>query len=130
MALTPEEREAARIRKADQRAREKFAKERAQGFVAPIEEEDAEKTLEEHGKNLEWAQELDATGVRYKSECRPLIDLLAIYEGADILDKESDDEDEEDNKKKKKSIKEKKYFRKSKYLVYLYYYPSYPSYSP
>jgi phage terminase large subunit-like protein len=106
MALTQEEaRERNRKRQENFRERKKLAEQRSAGFVKPEVSVDAEKVLDDHGKNLEWAQELDATGKRYKSECRTLVDLLAIYEGADILDKESDDDEEEDKKKGKKKEK-------------------------
>jgi len=99
----PEElRESNRLRKAAFDARARLAKQASAGFVKPEVALDAEKVLDDHGKNLAWALELDATGKRYINECRPLVDLLAIYEGANILDKESDDDDEEEDKKKGK----------------------------
>ena len=103
---TPEElKESNRKRQNEFRERKKLAQQRAAGSTTPEVEVDAEKILDDHAKNLAWAQELDATGKRYKSECRSLVDLLAIYEGADILDKESDDDEEEDKKKGKKKEK-------------------------
>src|SRR5258708_2236205 len=106
MALTPEEARAANNRRQiEWRERQKLAKQQAAAFVAPEAGLDAEEVLDDHGKNLAWAQEFDATGKRYKAECRSLVDLLAIYEGADILDKESDDDEEEGKKKGKKKEK-------------------------
>jgi hypothetical protein len=72
--------EAARRRKANQRAREK-------GFPEPYPKgplvDKAEKTQREkdHIQNFAWAEEQDATGRFYKSECRSTLALLAIYEG-------------------------------------------------
>src|SRR5208337_3960631 len=56
----------------------------------------------QHDTDLEYAKAFDATGVYYKSESRPLEELLAVYYGADIHDKESDDDEETSSKKKPK----------------------------
>src|SRR4029077_9935164 len=106
MALTPEERESNRLRQAAFRARKKAEKDRLQASQpAPPPEDEIQKYGKEHELNLAWATEQDALGVFYRGEQMPHVDLLAIYEGIDIHDKESDDEEEP---KKKKSKKKKK----------------------
>jgi len=87
-------------RQRDYRARKKLAQEQASAMLPK--EQEIENALDEHAANLSWAQEFDATGKRYKSECRKLVDLLAIYEGANILDMEDEDEEETDKRKKTK----------------------------
>jgi phage terminase large subunit-like protein len=97
--MRPEaDREAARQRKANERARKKGLPEP----YAKINPSEVARCLAEHEKNLKWAQDQDATGAYYKSECRSSADLLAIYEGANIVDKEADDEEAETKKKTKK----------------------------
>jgi hypothetical protein len=96
MAKTPEERrEAARRRKANQRAR-------LAGEVEPYkvsEEEKASKKLreEQYHLDLAWAQEQDRTGKFYAAECRTAEQLLRIYYGTK---EECEDEEEESAKKK------------------------------
>ncbi len=58
-----------------------------------------------HTENHKFAAAQDATGKYYKSECRFCMDLLAIYEGTNILDKETDDQDESAEGKKKRAKK-------------------------
>lgn len=94
---TPEQRESARQRKANQRARERGKPEP----YPPTEKKNVQERIEQHLLDLQFAQELDASGKFYRDECRPAVDLLAIYEGTNILDKETEDEDPEDKKKKK-----------------------------
>jgi hypothetical protein len=87
-------REHDRQRQANKRARDK-------GLPEPyprVDPEEAKQRLTRHEDDLAWAQNQDAIG-RYKSECRSCVDLLAIYEGTNILDKETEDEDESDKKK-------------------------------
>jgi phage terminase large subunit-like protein len=63
---------------------------------------------DQHSRDRAFAQEQDATGKFYLSECRPLIDLLAIYQGANILDKESEDDEVGGELEKKKKAKVEK----------------------
>ena len=96
MALTAAE------RKANQRAR-------VAGKPEPFEKINKEEIKRREAQNamdLAWAKEQDATGKFYRSECRPCVDLLVIYEGANILDKESDDDEETSDSKKKPEKKE------------------------
>src|SRR6266852_648272 len=88
-------------RKRDQRAREKDEKQKLAQFqpTAQTKEEISER-LDQHGRDLAWAQEQDTKAHFYKSECRKAVDLLAIYEGANINEKESDDDDDVDANKK------------------------------
>lgn len=83
-------------RKANQRARDKG---KPEPFVRVSPEELAQKK-DQYDLDLAYAKEQDATGTYYKSECRPLTDLLAVYYGADLNAKETD-EDEETSKSKK-----------------------------
>lgn len=98
---TDAQKEAARQRKANQRAREKGLPEP----YAKADPEEVAKRIRQKDVDLAWAQVQDASGVYYKSECRSCVDLLRIYEGANILDKESD-EDEVEAKKKASKKKE------------------------
>ncbi len=101
---TDKQKEDQRRRKANQRARER-------GEPEPYPKTNPEEIKQrrtQNARDLEWAEAQDATGKFYKSECRSCVDLLAIYEGANILDKESQDEDEETGDGKKKSKKSKK----------------------
>jgi phage terminase large subunit-like protein len=87
-------REHDRQRQANKRARDK-------GLPEPyprVDPEEAKQRLTRHEDDLAWAKNQDAIG-RYKSECRSCVDLLAIYEGTNILDKETEDDDESDKKK-------------------------------
>ena len=99
---TNAQKEAARQRKANQRARDK-------GLPEPYAKADpaeVAKRLSRHEIDLAWAQEQDSSGKYYKSECRSCVDLLAIYEGANILDKESEDDEDLTPAKKKSKKKE------------------------
>lgn len=70
--------------------------------IAPTREQ-VEQRVGQHQIDFAWAQEQDATEKFYRDECRSTTDLLAIYEGTNILDKESEEESEdEENKKVKK----------------------------
>ena len=94
-------------RKRNQRAREKQEREKLAALQpARPTEEQINNRLSQHVRDLEWAQEQDAQGIFYKSECRPLVQLLAIYEGANINEKELEEEDEP-LEKKKREIKDK-----------------------
>lgn len=102
---TPEEiRELAKLRKRNERERKKLAAQATLAKSTPVEELDPTVVRENHERDLEWATAFDATGLRYKSECRSLTQLLTIYEGNNILDDE--DEDDEDNRKKNKKDKQ------------------------
>jgi phage terminase large subunit-like protein len=94
MALTPAQ------RKRNQRDRDAGLPETYKSEPKPTKEqiEDCERN---HAVNYRWAEEQDEKGY-YKSECRSCLDLLAIYEGANILDKETDDEETDAKKKSKK----------------------------
>lgn len=86
----------ARVRQANKRARDK-------GLPEPypkVSPEEIENRLSQHEKDLVWATGQDAVS-RFKSEARSCLDLLAIYEGSNILDKESEDEEESEEEKKK-----------------------------
>lgn len=96
-------------RKRNQRAREK--EERAKlAALQPAKptEDQIQNRLSQHVRDLEWAQEQDALGHFYKSECRSLVHLLAIYEGIDISAKETEEEDDEVEKKPKRESKKGK----------------------
>ena len=95
MALTAAERQANR-------------RARIEGVTEPYKKIDREEIKRRESQNavdLAWAQEQDALGKFYRSECRSCVDLLAIYEGANILNKESDEDEEASDSKKKKSEK-------------------------
>jgi len=96
--MSIDKKEYARQRKANQRAREKGLPEP----YPPPTREDVVERVKQKDLDLAWAQEQDATGRYYKSECRSCVDLLAVYEGANILDKDLDDEAEKKAKKEKK----------------------------
>jgi phage terminase large subunit-like protein len=89
----------------------KRAKDRNEPLPYPeVTKEQAEERLRRHGQNLEWARAQDAIG-RYKSERSSCVDLLALFEGANIVDKvdeESENEDEFSAESKKKKAKQKK----------------------
>ena len=55
-----------------------------------------EERFSQHTRDMQWAVAQDAQDTFYKSECRKCVDLLAIYEGTNILNKEDEDEDEDD----------------------------------
>jgi hypothetical protein len=69
-----------------------------------------EERFSQHNRDMIWATAQDAKNIFYKSECRKCVDLLAIYEGTNILNKEDEDEDDEpgDGEGKKKIVKKKK----------------------
>ena len=96
-------------RKRNQRAREKEERARLAALQpAKPTEEQIRSRLSQHVRDLEWAQEYDATGNFYKSECRTLVQLLAIYEGSNINEKETeDDEEETPYQKRKRKVEEK-----------------------
>lgn len=95
-------------RKRNQRAREKEEREKLAALQpARPTEDQIRNRLSQHVRDLEWAQEQDALEHFYKSECRPLSQLLAIYEGADIGAKEIKDEEEAPLEKKKREVKDK-----------------------
>jgi hypothetical protein len=94
MALT------AAQRKANQRARE-------QGKPEPFGKATMEQCVErdgQHEMDLTWAQQQDASGKFYKSECRSCVTLLGIYEGGGLHQEESDEETSGSKKKKQKQV--------------------------
>src|SRR5271157_2352081 len=104
MALTPEQREAARQRKANQRAREKGLPEpynAEQIRAAKQSKADRECAVQ---RLLAEVEAIDAQGKRYKSEARSLTRLVRIYYGQpEIGDADSDcDEETSDSKAAKK----------------------------
>src|SRR6266478_4978886 len=107
MPRTPEQlKEAARRRKANQRARDKGLPEPHQdvaGTEGPTDEEKSARALE-HMENLAWAQAQDATGKFYKSECRSAITLLGIYEGNNDVGLEEVDNIDQKTGKKRQNI--------------------------
>lgn len=62
--------------------------------------------VSQHKLDYDYAVAQDATGKFYKSECRPCVDLLAIYEGANILDKEIDENEAPIDRRKTPKKKE------------------------
>jgi hypothetical protein len=84
MATAEQSKEAARRRKANQRAREKGMPEPYPVIDFSAEEEEKSRRQEEHEGNLEWALVQDGTNLFYKSECRSAIQLLTIYEGGAV----------------------------------------------
>ena len=95
MAQSPAERQR------NKRARDKAERERA-GSTA----EKVEKKIANHDIDLAWALDQDAKGY-YKGECRSCVELLGIYEGADVSVKESDDDDAAEILEKAKKAKKK-----------------------
>lgn len=105
MARTPEEiKEGNRLRKQEQRKREKAEKLTAKSQQAALAstEEERQKYTDEHARNLAWATEQDKKGVFYEGECLPHLDLFKMYYGANIHEVEVDDEDGPKRKKKAK----------------------------
>lgn len=100
MATAEQTKEAARRRKANQRARDK-------GLPEPYPTIDAEmpetKSAREqkYREDYAYAQELDATGQFYRSECRTAMRLLAIFCGNNDLSLEETDGTESKTGKKK-----------------------------
>ncbi|VVB52053.1 Uncharacterised protein [uncultured archaeon] len=94
MAKELSQKERARRRKANQRARDNGLPEPYPSLasVAASEEQAAVRDAR-HREDLSWAVALDATGKFYKSECRTLVTLLGIYEGG-ALNVICDEEDE------------------------------------
>jgi hypothetical protein len=84
-------------RQANKRARDKGLPE---PFVR-VEVAEREDRKTQAGLDLTFATEFDATGAYYKAECRPLVELLAVYQGTDIHEKENEDEETSYGKKKK-----------------------------
>src|SRR5579859_220354 len=103
MATSEQTKEAARRRKANQRAREKGLPEPYP--ASPSEEKEAISVREaKHREDLAWAQAQDDTGTFYKSECRSAIRLLAIYEGNNHVGVEDPDVIDKKTGKKKSNI--------------------------
>ena len=96
MAQSPAERQR------NKRARDKAERERT-GQTA----EKVAIRIADHDINMAWALEQDTKDFFYKGECRSCADLLAIYEGADISVKESDDDDADEVIEKAKKAKKK-----------------------
>lgn len=91
MATAEERKEAARRRKANQRAREK-------GLPEPYKVSEQDKELKkqrevQYQRDLEWAQNQDRTGKFYKAECRGAEQLLKIFYGNTEADCEEGDEE-------------------------------------
>lgn len=95
MALTQAQRQA--------RSRAKKAGEPLPFEDLMVSKEEVAARLSQHQIDLAWAQEQDKAETFYLSECRPCVDLLAIYEGTNIFDKESEDEETTRKKPKKES---------------------------
>src|SRR5271157_4601672 len=106
MALTPEQREAARQRKANQRAREKGLPEpynAEQIRAAKQSKADRECAVQ---KLLAEVEAIDAQGKRYKSEARSLTRLVRIYYGQpEIGDADNDNDEEASSSKASKKSK-------------------------
>src|ERR1700676_5383713 len=81
MAKAEQSRESARRRQANKRARAKGMPEPYPVASVLIEEEEKVLKEQEHVENLAFAQSLDESGKFYRSECRPAVKLLGIYEG-------------------------------------------------
>jgi predicted phage terminase large subunit-like protein len=103
-ATAEQTKEAARRRKANQRAREKGMPEPYPVINFAAEDEEKGLKEQEHLENLSWAQSLDAGGRFYKSECRPAVTLLAIYEGNNYVGFEDPDEIDPKTGRKKQNI--------------------------
>jgi predicted phage terminase large subunit-like protein len=101
MATLDQTREAQRRRKANQRARDKGLPE-PYGAPTAADKELIGQRETFHIEDLAFAQELDASGSFYKSECRAAIKLLAIFEGNNHVGEE--DEDNIDTKTGKKKV--------------------------
>src|SRR5271157_2740813 len=106
MALTPEQREAARQRKANQRAREKGLPEpynAEQIRAAKQSKADRECAVQ---RLLAEVEAIDAQGKRYKSEARSLTRLVRIYYGQpEIGDADNDNDEEASSSKASKKSK-------------------------
>ncbi len=94
-----------------QRNREDAANSRARKRGEPepyprVPREEQERRRNQGQRDLDWAVAQDATGKFYKAECRSCVDLLAIYQGANVNDKESDEDEETSDSKKKPEKKE------------------------
>jgi len=103
MATPDQTKEAARRRKANQRAREKGLPE---PYAAPSVGEKEAISLREitHIADLAFAHEQDGTGTFYKSEIRSAIQLLAIYQGNNRVGVEDPDLIDKKTGKKKANI--------------------------
>lgn len=85
-------------RQANSRAKRKGEPPR---FVRP--EKDSKEFKDQAEQDLQFAKEWDETGEFYKSECRPMVDLYAIFYGTNILEKEKDEESDKLKKPGKES---------------------------
>ena len=103
MATAEQTKEAARRRKANQRARERGLPEPYPAQL--VEEKEAISAREaKHREDLLWAQTQDDSGTFYKSECRSAIRLLAIFEGNNHVGVDDPDVIDKKTGKKKNNI--------------------------
>lgn len=96
------------LQKEDARRRQANKRARDAGKPEPYPKVDREAIAARRAQNeadLAWANELDASGIYYKSEARSAVDLLKIYEGVNLQDTDEDDETGDDAKKKYQSAK-------------------------
>jgi phage terminase large subunit-like protein len=63
--------------------------------------QDSEEFKDQAEQDLAFAKAQDATGTFYKSECRLMVDLYAIYYGTNLLEKEDEEETAASKKQKK-----------------------------
>jgi hypothetical protein len=103
MATADQTREANRRRKANQRARELGLPEPYPTTPLQDEAEECKRDLQK-AADLAYAQELDATGKFYKSECRSAVTLLQIYYGNNNVGFEEADVIDSKTGKKKQNI--------------------------
>jgi len=104
MPPTPEQiKEQNRIRQARHQKKKRLEKAEAKENA-----ENAERILEAHRLDLPWAEGVDASGRFYKSECRPTVDLLAIFQGRPLKETDPDGEEIEEDKPEKSKKKKKR----------------------
>ena len=72
-----------------------------------VSEEKIEARGKRHQDDLEFAQLSDTIGY-YKSECRPCVELLGIYEGGGIQEKEDPNDDDDETGRVRKEVKKPK----------------------
>jgi len=92
-----------REKKANQRARQKGLPEPYQTGSIPS-AASIEERLGQHEQDLAFALQQDAQPAFYKSECRPCVKLLAIYEGLALQEEEEDESEDDTEVKKRKRV--------------------------
>src|SRR6266851_55841 len=100
MSLTPAQKEAARKRKANQRARERGLPE-PYGEAWKVEQVSREEKKSEFLRRLEECAAEDKSGQRYRSEARSRVRLLRLYYGQPEVESDEETGESESSKKKK-----------------------------